>query len=94
MTDPERVAAIAAGLTKASKRALVRIGLGWTEEGGSGPARKDAYSLWWGRDGKYKLVEQPTAFGFARASCSWKYRLTPLGTAVRAHLTRNTEDAR
>lgn len=83
MDDVER---IAAGLTKASRRALVRIGKDWTEEGSPGPARSDAYSLWWGRDHKHKLVEQPRAYAFGQFCCSWKWKLTPLGLRVVQHL--------
>jgi hypothetical protein len=90
MTTPSMSEAekIAAGLTKASRRALVKIGDGWTEEGSPGPARKDAYSLWWGKDGKKRLVEPPEPYAISQFTCSWKYRLTPLGRSVRAILQR------
>ena len=84
-TDAE-VAAIAAGLTKASRRALVRIGKDWTEEGSPGPARSDAYSLWWGRDRKHRLVEQPKAYAISAGSCRWKWRLSKRGLRVAQHL--------
>lgn len=85
---PERsVAEVASNLTKASRRAIVRIShVNWTEEGYPGPKRSDAYSLWWGRDGKHRLVQQPTAYAFSGSGCCWKWKLTPLGLAVRQHL--------
>jgi hypothetical protein len=75
---------IAAKLTKASRRAIVRIShVGYTEEGYPGPKREDAYSLWWGRDGKHRLVHQPEPFAISTCGCRWKWKLTPLGLAVR-----------
>lgn len=84
----EDIQKIAEGLTKASKRAIVRISsvYYWTEEGAPGPSRSDAYSLWWGKDGKKKLVDPPQAFAFSAASCRWKWRLTPIGQRVSAYL--------
>lgn len=88
MTDP---ASIAAGLTKASKRAIVRMNSKtWVGEGGHGPAGKDAYSLWWGKDGRHHLVEEPIPYAINQFGCSWKWRLTPLGLAVRAALHDDT----
>jgi len=91
--DPQQVAEIAGRLSKASKRALVRIAeYGWTGEGSPGPARDDAYSLWWGRNGKEKLVLQPISYDHSFASCRWKWMLTPLGRQVRAHLIGKSHD--
>lgn len=78
MTDQNiaEVAAIAAKLTKASRRALLR-------SKGENVVRQsnDAYSLWWGRNYELGLVEEPRWVG------EWYYlKLTPLGLAVRAYL--------
>ena len=88
--DPQQVAEIAGRLSKAGKRALVRIDpKAWTDEGGLGPARTDVYSLWWGKNGKEKLVEPPIPYAITVASCRWKWKLTPLGRRVQAHLKGN-----
>lgn len=89
MIDPmiTQAALIASALTKASRRALVRIARnGWTDEGSPGPARQDVYSLWWGRDHKYGLVDRPQSYAWSALTVSWRWRLTPLGRKVRAHL--------
>jgi hypothetical protein len=92
VTDPtpERVAEVVAGLTARSRRALVRIGDDWTLEGAPGPARRDAYSLWWGRDAKRAqlLVETPRY----EHPYMWAWKLTPLGIAVRTALTEASND--
>lgn len=80
--DPRQ---IAAGLTKAANRALIRIDREWTAEGAPGPSRRDAYSLGWGRSGRLGLIERQ-CFGCGDYGVKWRYRLTPLGLAVRAIL--------
>ena len=91
MTD---MADIAGRLTKASRRALVLIASEhfYTDEGSPGPARKDAYSLWWGKDGKLGLVTAPQAHAFGQFCCSYRWRLTPLGKRVKAHIQGNPHD--
>ena len=87
------VAEIAGRLTTASRRALVRIHpTGWSDEGGSGPARKDAYSLWWGRDGKFGLVMSPQPYAWTGSGCKFRFALTLLGQKVRAHLLNQDTD--
>lgn len=86
----DEVERIAKGLTAASRRALPKIGIEWTDEGSPGPARSDVYSLWWGRDGKHKLVESPESYAHTMASCRWRWKLTPLGLRVRESL-QNTQ---
>ena len=81
--DHDRLRELAGKLTNASRRAIVRIGETWTREGAPGPARQDAYSLWWGRDGARKLIDRPRWVEPGR----WEYRLTPLGTALRNLIT-------
>lgn len=90
MTDPTEIARVAAGLTRASRRALVKInGQGWTEEGSPGPARVDVYSLWWGRDGKKGLTERPIPFQVGASLIpGWRWSLTPFGRQVREHILR------
>lgn len=78
------VAEIAEGLTKAGKRALVRIGTDWTPEGSPGPARADAYSLWWGRCPKGLVENKVTSL--CGMSANWSWKLTDLGRQVAAHL--------
>lgn len=81
------LATLAGKLTAGSRRAIVRIShLSWTEEGFPGPARSDAYSLWWGRNGKLKLVEPPVVFTTSDARHVWKWKLTPLGLALRTYI--------
>jgi hypothetical protein len=90
MTNPTtlNVEEIARGLTKASKRALLRIRFNnWTEEGHPGPSRRDAYSLCWGRDGRHMLAETK-AYAIGKNGASWCYALTPLGKRVRAALLK------
>lgn len=78
------VEAVVRGLTKASVRALARIPRwGWIEEGAPGPARVDAYSLWWGRDGKKGLVERPVAFKFGSSGIpGYRYALSDRGRTI------------
>lgn len=85
MTTPDQARAIAAELGKAASRALCRIGTDWTPEGSPGPARKDAYSLGWGKGGHFGLIEKHS-IGVDINSTHWAYRLTALGQAVRAIL--------
>jgi hypothetical protein len=92
MTTPD-LAAIVRQMTKASRRALVKIGTEWTDEGSPGPSRTDAYSLWWGKNGHLRLIEAPVPFAIGHSSCRWRYRLTKLGAQVRAHLLSETNDA-
>jgi len=88
-TDPELVEEVAKGLTKASRRAVVRMGETPVYEGGRGPAGTDAYSLWWGRDGGKGLTERPAHM----ESGGWVWTLTPLGLAVHAHLLANNKES-
>lgn len=90
MTDPTEIARVAAGLTRASRRALVKIHpTEWTDEGAPGPARVDAYSLWWGRDHGKGLVEKPKQFSWGNSMIpGWRWRLTPAGRKVRDHILR------
>ncbi len=85
---PESVKTLADGLTKASRRALMLIESDrtFTDEGSPGPARKDVYSLWWGKDGKHRLVDRPQPFAFGQFCCSYRWRLTQLGKLVKAHI--------
>ncbi len=87
----EDVESIAATLTKASKRALPLIGAEWTREGWGEtlPKPDDVYSLWWGRNRSLSLVEGQIreGTGVPGRRREWQWRLTPLGLAVRAHLT-------
>ncbi len=91
---PDPTAADVAGkLTKASRRAILKIERDyWMEEGSPGPERADAYSLWWGRDYGYGLVEKPLAFAIGPCGCSWKWRLTRFGLAVKTYI-QGTSDA-
>ena len=79
---PEEVERVAKGLTKASRRAIVRMGDGWTREGAPGPSRYDAYSLWWGRDGKAGLIAKVRWLDGDR----WEYLPSAKGLAVRDYL--------
>lgn len=85
---PLDAATLAQGLTKASKRALVKIEpYGWTDEGSPGPSRTDAYSLWWGKDRGKGITDKPIPFQIGKSAIpSWRWRLTPLGRRVRASL--------
>jgi len=73
---------IADSLTKASRRAIKRMGEAPAYQGRRGPNGNDAYSLWWGRDGGKGLTESPAHI----ESGGWVWTLTPLGLAVRNHL--------
>ena len=90
MTD---VAQIVAGLTKASKRALMKIGTEWTTEGHPGPARADVYSLWWGRDGHHKLVDNKVVAVSSAGVATWAWKLSRLGLAVRTALLSKDGDS-
>jgi hypothetical protein len=85
--DVER---IAGKLTKRSRRALPLIGDDWTNEGCGEtlPNLNDVYSLWWGRDYQYSLVENrlKPGTGVTGLSAQWQWRLTDIGRKVRAHL--------
>lgn len=82
MPDLERAKEIADQLTKASKRALVRIERNWTNEGAPGPSRQDTYSLGWGRDAKWQLATSEP-YAITSCGCRWRWKLTVLGAAVR-----------
>lgn len=83
-----RAEEIAGKLTKRSSRALPKIGPKWTPEGEPGPKREDAYSLWWGRDGRHNLIDIRWANG---APSRWEYRLTAFGLQVRSILQGDNE---
>lgn len=82
--SPDSVEQIARKLTKSGRRALVRIGAGWTHEGHPGPSRDGAYTLGWGRDAKYRLIEK-NLIRADRLGRTWAYRLTARGQQV-AHI--------
>lgn len=81
---------VAARLTKRSRRALPLIGVDWTDESWDkcGPNPNDAYSLGWGRDYQFWLVEQriKPGTGVVRRQTQWQWRLTAAGLAVKAYL--------
>ena len=87
MTDPERVAEIAAELTKAARRAIPQLNSEWRLC--QGRLRVDCYGLWWGRLHKFGLVDSPRWPGSADL---YKMRLTPLGLAVRNHLLATAQE--
>lgn len=84
MTAPD-VATVAKGLTKGGKRALLKIGKGWTPEGAPGPSRSDAYTLGWGKDAKYRLIDRRVV-SYGPLGAVWAYCLTTDGAAVQAYL--------
>lgn len=90
MTPPTNtegaVTDVAAKLTKSGTRALLRIGREWTTEGAPGPSQANAYTLGWGKDAKYGLIDR-LVVGYGPKGARWAYKLTPLGLAVRNHLT-------
>ena len=83
----ENVDEIVRKLTKAGQRALRKMKPGlWVEEGAPGPRKVDVYPLWWGKDRKFKLVEQPKIVSIGVAGPTWAWMPSKLGLAVRARL--------